>query len=61
MIEKLNSIPDHSIIKGNEVLFHYMDSFQSNYIIQGIDYNIISDGKLFFTSGPKWAVGTTQR
>jgi hypothetical protein len=55
MLEKQNRIPDQSITKDDELLYHYVDSFRSNYKSQGTEYDIISIGKIFFTSGPKWA------
>jgi hypothetical protein len=55
MIEKLNRIPDRSILKGNRVLYHYVDSFRSNYVSRDFDYDIISVGRLFFSCSPRWA------
>ncbi|MDM8161776.1 DUF2867 domain-containing protein [Labilibaculum sp. K2S] len=55
MIKKQTKIPDQSILNENKILFHYIDSFQSDFMNQGLDYDIISIGKLFFTSSPKWA------
>ncbi|MBN1969887.1 MAG: DUF2867 domain-containing protein [Candidatus Delongbacteria bacterium] len=55
MIIKQNKIPDYSILKKEEKLFHYIDSFQSPNIIISADNDVISIGRLFLTSGPKWA------
>lgn len=55
MIIKQNKIPDYSILKKNEKSFHYIDSFQSDSLTIGSDNDVISIGKLFLTSGPKWA------
>ncbi|WP_159518227.1 DUF2867 domain-containing protein [Sunxiuqinia indica] len=55
MIIKQNKIPDYSILKKDEKSFHYIDSFQSQNLIIRPDNDIISIGKLFLTSGPKWA------
>ena len=55
MIIKQNKIPEYSIMKNDENSFHYIDSFQSQNISISADYDVISLGKLFLTSGPKWA------
>ena len=55
MIIKQNKIPDYSIMKKDEKSFHYIDSFQSQNLIIRTDNDIISIGRLFLTSGPKWA------
>jgi hypothetical protein len=55
MIIKQNKIPDYSILKNDEKSFHYIDSFQSQNLTIRTDYDIISIGRLFLTSGPKWA------
>jgi hypothetical protein len=55
MIRKQTIIPDYSVLKKDEKSFHYIDSFQGQYLINDHDYDIIEIGKLFLTSGPKWA------
>jgi len=55
MIIKQNKIPEYSIMKNDENSFHYIDSFQSENIIIRTDNDVISIGRLFLTSGPKWA------
>lgn len=55
MIIKQSKIPDYSILKKDEKSFHYIDCFQSQNISISADYDVISLGKLFLTSGPKWA------
>jgi hypothetical protein len=55
MIKKQAIIPDYSILKKDEKSFHYIDSFQGQYLITDHDYTIIEIGRLFLTSGPKWA------
>jgi hypothetical protein len=55
MIKKLTTIPDLSIMKKDEKSFHYIDTFESQYVISSFEYDIISIGNLFLTSGPKWA------
>ncbi len=42
-------------MKNDENSFHYIDSFQSENIIIRTDNDVISIGRLFLTSGPKWA------
>jgi hypothetical protein len=54
MIKKLTTIPDQSIMKKNEKSFHYIDSFEGQYVKLPLEYNIISIGKLFLTSSPQW-------
>ena len=55
MIIKQNTIPEYSIMKNDEKSFHYIDSFQSENLIIRTDNDVISIGRLFLTSGPKWA------
>jgi len=55
MIKKLNKIPDFSILKKDEKIFHYVDCFQSQNLTINTDCDVISIGRLFLTSGPKWA------
>lgn len=55
MIEKLNSIPAQSIMKENEVSYHYIDSFRGDYKNPGLEDDIVDMGKLFFNSSPQWA------
>ncbi|MFA5210601.1 MAG: DUF2867 domain-containing protein [Proteiniphilum sp.] len=55
MIIKQNKIPEYSIMKNDENSFHYIDSFQSENLIIRTDNDVISIGRLFLTSGPKWA------
>jgi hypothetical protein len=55
MIIKQNKIPEYSIMKNDEKSFHYIDSFQSQNLIIKTDNDVISIGRLFLTSGPKWA------
>lgn len=55
MIIKQNKIPEYSIMKNDEKSFHYIDSFQSENLIIRTDNDVISIGRLFLTSGPKWA------
>jgi hypothetical protein len=42
-------------MKNDENSFHYIDSFQSENLIIRTDNDVISIGRLFLTSGPKWA------
>ena len=42
-------------MKNDEKSFHYIDSFQSQNLIIKTDNDVISIGRLFLTSGPKWA------
>lgn len=42
-------------MKKDEKSFHYIDSFESQYAICPYEYDIISIGNLFLTSGPRWA------
>lgn len=55
MVIKQNKIPEDSILKKHEKSFHYIDSFQSQNLIMSTDNDVISIGRLFLTSGPKWA------
>lgn len=55
MVIKQNKIPDYSILKKDEKSFHYIDSFQSQNLIIRNDNDVINIGRLFLTSGPKWA------
>lgn len=57
MIKEQVTIPILSIMKENEKTFHYVDSFESQYIVPMPQYDIISIGSLFLTSGPSWANG----
>lgn len=55
MITKRKNIPGNSALQEANLIFHYIDSFQSEYIEQITDYDILKVGRLFFSSGPKWA------
>jgi len=55
MIKEQVTIPILSIMKENENTFHYVDSFESQYIVSMSKYDIIRIGSLFLTSGPSWA------
>ncbi|MGE4433974.1 MAG: DUF2867 domain-containing protein [Bacteroidales bacterium] len=48
-------IPESSFLKNDQKSFHYIDSFQSQNVTIKTDYDIIRIGRLFLTSGPKWA------
>ncbi|MBN2597671.1 DUF2867 domain-containing protein [Labilibaculum sp.] len=52
MIEKLKIIPEQSLLKKEEQSYHYIDSFQSQYIAS--EFDIIYLGKSFLSSSPKW-------
>ena len=51
----LSGAYEYSIMKNDENSFHYIDSFQSENLIIRTDNDVISIGRLFLTSGPKWA------
>ncbi len=57
MIKEQVTIPILSIMKENEKTFHYVDSFESQYIVPMPQYDIISIGSLFLTSGPSCTNG----
>lgn len=50
-----SEIPKDSILKENEGFYDYVDSFQSDFIDKGRNIGGVEIGKLFLTSGPKWA------
>ncbi len=55
MITKGKKIPENSALKEVNMASHYVDSFQSEYLEQISDYDILGIGRLFFSCGPKWA------
>jgi hypothetical protein len=50
-----SEIPEKSILKEDEGVYDYVDSFQSEFIDEGQNIGVVEIGKTFFTSGPKWA------
>jgi len=54
MIIKKTSIPNDSILKIEEELFNYVDSYHGWFINKGNDVSLKEFVKLFISSGPKW-------
>lgn len=53
MIVKHKTIPAISVLKNDEKTFHYIDSYQSNYLhLKNNDIENLT--KIFLTIGPKW-------
>ncbi|WP_066507933.1 DUF2867 domain-containing protein [Rufibacter sp. DG15C] len=50
-------IPDHSLLKKEDFLFDYMDSFQHYFFDREDTIDITSVGKMFFSSGSTWING----
>ncbi|MHA7108610.1 DUF2867 domain-containing protein [Sunxiuqinia elliptica] len=54
MITKQNKIPSRSLLKQDEASFHYIDSFQSQAVVDGEQNDIQHIAKLLLSSGPAW-------
>ena len=55
MIVKKEIIPDHSILKIEEHLYNYIDSYQGWFIKNEDSISLTEFVRLFLSSGPKWA------
>ena len=54
MITKQNKIPSCSLLKQDEASFQYIDSFQSQAVVDGEQNDIQHIAKLLLSSGPAW-------
>lgn len=55
MVTQETKIPEQSVLKAEEQLFDYVDSFQSTFLGNEGNNDIIPIVELFVSSGPKWA------
>lgn len=51
-----SGLPAESVLKEDETSFHYVDSYQSDFIDDFGETGIVEVGKAFFSSAPRWTV-----